>query len=109
MTTFEDLRQAYIIQHGATAGSWFGLPALKINGKVCAALWTDTGDLIVKLPDPARTQALDLPDAHLFQPLLDRRPMREWVQIPAEHHTTWPDYVAQAFEYVQALSLKKEK
>ncbi|MFP4323601.1 MAG: hypothetical protein ACLFTK_14200 [Anaerolineales bacterium] len=105
---FNDLRQEYIIQHSAVAGSWFSLPCVKIHGKIFAALWTDTDELIVKLPSPQREDALKREGVHLFQPLPERKPMQEWVQVPAAHAEQWPEFVHQAFEYVQTLAKAKK-
>ena len=102
---FDDLVDEFVITKHATQGKWFGLPCIKINGKVFAALWLN-GDLLVKLRDDAHTEGLALDGAELFQPLPDRKPMREWVQIPPQFSEQWRDFALAAFDYVHELSSK---
>jgi hypothetical protein len=108
LARYEDLRQALILSHGARPGSWFGLPALKIEGKIFMALWLN-GEAIFKLSGEDHAQALALDGASLFQPLLDRKPMREWVQIPPQHMARWQDFALAALAYVQSAATKTKK
>lgn len=102
---FADILTELSFLHGAAKGSWFGLPAITINGRILAALWLN-GDAIFKLPGEAHARALALPGAALFQPLADRSPMREWVQVPPAHHEAWRELALAALEYVRETASK---
>ncbi len=66
----------------------FGAPCVKRNtGKVAFCSWQ--GDVVFKLVDEeARTQALALEGAALFDPGMGRT-MKEWVLVPAAHSGRW--------------------
>lgn len=78
-------------------GKWFGMPCLKVGGKVFAALWR--GDLACKLSGEAHAEALRLEGTRLFDPR-GAKPMKEWVQIPAQHAPAWSRYARLACAYV---------
>jgi hypothetical protein len=65
--------------------------------------------MVFKLRDEAHQQALSLPGASLFQPLPDRRPMKEWVQVPFDHAEQWPTLAQNALDYVQHLAIIVKK
>jgi len=102
-TRFEHLAEELIVTQQVSQGKWFGLPALKINGKIFAAQWTN-GDLIVKLQGEHHQNALALEGAVLFQPLPDRNPMREWVQIPAKYSEQWFEFSIAGLTYVRSVN-----
>jgi hypothetical protein len=52
-----------------------------------------------KLPPEPREKALARPGAEPFDPGMGR-PMKEWVVIPLAESGAWPEYAAQALEYV---------
>jgi len=71
-------------------GKMMGMPCVKYAGKLKAGYWPATGAMTFKLVDPAeRDAALALPGAEIFDPS-GRRPMRQWVAVPAEHAKEWP-------------------
>ena len=53
-----------------------------------------------KLTGAYHAKALALTGAKLFDPSGKGRPMREWVQVPAAHASSWPVLAAQAAAYV---------
>jgi hypothetical protein len=85
-------------EQAVTVGKWFGTPCLKVQGKVFAAL--AEGDMAFKLAGEAHSEALQIEGAHLFDPRGRGRPMREWVQIPAAHRSTWVRFARLACAYV---------
>jgi hypothetical protein len=87
-------------------GKWFGWPCLKIQGKVFAVLWKD--DMVFKLTGEALAQALELEGSRLFSPHKNRRPMKEWVQIPAAHTSNWGHFAQLASEYVAGAAQAKK-
>lgn len=78
----------------ATASQMFGMPCLKIDGKVFAGLYAEA--MVFKLQGEAHARALALGGAHLFDPSERGRPMRAWVVVPREHAARWPDLTRQA-------------
>jgi hypothetical protein len=68
-------------------GQWFGMPCLKVGGKVFA---TRSGsDMVFKLGGEAHAEALQIEGAHLFDPRGTGQPMRAWVQIPQAQSSSW--------------------
>ncbi|WP_202873897.1 hypothetical protein [Kribbella speibonae] len=82
---------------GVVRGSMFGMPCLKAGKKVLAGMYGDA--MTFKLPPGPREKALSVPGAEPFDPGMGR-PMKEWVKIPLEQSAVWPDYAAEALEYV---------
>jgi hypothetical protein len=80
------------------SGSMFGMPCMKAGGKAFAGYYQEA--TVFKLADPHRAAALALPGAHLFDPMEQGRPMKEWVVVPAAAASHWPDLARQAFHYV---------
>jgi hypothetical protein len=78
----------------ATPGMMFGMPCLKKNGKAFAGFYE--GAMVFKLRGPKHAQALALSGAQLFDPS-GRRPMKEWVEVPAEHASSWLEFARDAF------------
>ncbi len=70
-------------------GKMMGMPCVKHAGKLKAGFWPATGAMTFKLVDPAeREAALALPGAETFDPS-GRRPMRQWVAVPAAQADEW--------------------
>ena len=62
--------------------------------------YTD-GTMTFKLPEPARSRALEIPGARLFDPSGVGRPMKEWVQVPAAASDRWPELAEEALAYLR--------
>lgn len=105
--SLEHIAATFGPQQGVSVGRWFGLGCLKVEGRVFAAL---SGEgMAFKLPEPARSRALEIEGAHLFDPRRTGHPMKEWVQIPADRADTWQSYGVAARDYVAgAPEAKKE-
>ena len=56
--------------------------------------------MVFKLPADAHREALSLPGAQLFDPSGKKRPMKEWVQVPAVYQNKWPEFAEKAMKYV---------
>ena len=82
-------------------GQMMGMPAIKRGGKMIGGFARDEGAMVFKLPEEvARTAALQLEGAHLFDPSGGRRaPMKEWVVVPAAHADGWSDLAEQALRH----------
>lgn len=77
----------------------FGMPCLKLNGKVFAGLWREA--MVFKLAGEQHAAGLALPGAGLFEPMAGR-PMKAWVQVPLAHAAAWPALAEQALQCVAA-------
>ena len=82
----------------AITGKMFGMPCLKNNGKAFAGFYQ--GAMVFKLKAPRHGEALALSGARLFDPSGLGRPMKEWVEVPAEHASSWLEFARDALQYV---------
>ncbi|RTQ49636.1 hypothetical protein EJV47_12525 [Hymenobacter gummosus] len=85
-------------QAGAEPGQLFGKPCYKVNGKAFVCFFQQA--MVFKLSGPVHQQALALDGAQLFDPSGKGRPMKEWVQVPADYRAQWPQLAAAARQYV---------
>ncbi len=75
---FDAVANRFLGEPGVSEGQMFGMPVLKVGGKVFAGLWE--GQLVVKLP-AERVQALIAAGAgSAFAPMAGRT-MKEWVLV----------------------------
>jgi hypothetical protein len=77
----------------------FGMPCLKYDGKMFAGYYK--GAMTFKLTGLAHAEALALPGARLFDPSGRGRPMKEWVEVPADHSDRWPEFGDEALRYLR--------
>ncbi|TCJ14149.1 hypothetical protein EPD60_09080 [Flaviaesturariibacter flavus] len=77
---------------GAEAGKLFGKPCFKREGKAFLCLFQN--EMVFKLTGPGHARALAVPGAQLFDPSGKGRPMKEWVQVPAQGD--WEGFAAEA-------------
>lgn len=89
-----------------STGKWFGMPCLKVSGKVFAALWGS--DMVFKLKGQARSEALQVEGARLFDPRGKGQPMKEWVQVPVARSSTWSRLAGLAWGYVAGAAQAKK-
>jgi TfoX/Sxy family transcriptional regulator of competence genes len=83
---------------GVSLSKMFGEECLKVNGKIFACYYQEA--MVFKLTGEAHSKAIALSGAKLFDPTGANRPMKEWVQVPAEHYALWEDFAKIALEYV---------
>jgi hypothetical protein len=67
------------------------------NGKTFAGFFQ--GEMVFKLAKPEHARAIALAGAKLFDPSGQNRPMKEWVQVPAEYQELWSELAQAAFRY----------
>src|SRR5438876_2982897 len=92
---FEEVAEELRARHaGLKTGPVFGLPTLKIGTKPFACITGE--DMVFKLGGAAGERALALPGAKPFDPM-GGRPMKGWVQVPAELFAEWDDLAEQAY------------
>jgi hypothetical protein len=94
---------AEMVAAGAETGMMMRMPCLKICGKLFAGLAAD--GMTFKLDGDAHASALALRGSRIFDPS-GRRPMRQWVEVPAAHATRWPELAHAALEYVSRRETK---
>ena len=83
---------------GAEQSQMFGKPCFKINGKAFVCFFQDC--MVFKLTGNDHAAALKLKGAILFDPSGKGRAMKEWVQVPYDHKTTWKSLAQAALDYV---------
>jgi hypothetical protein len=96
---FEALVEELAAMNGdIDAGSLFGMPCLKNNGK--AFVGSFDGGAVFKLGEPEHEAALGLEGSVLFDPSGKGRPMKEWVVVVVAHRQQWLGFAAAALAYV---------
>ena len=91
-------------QPNVARGKMMGMSCVKVNGNMCMGFWEN--DMVFKLKGDDHTAALKLKGAKLFDPSGMKRPMKEWVQIPAAHTSRWGKFAEAALKYVSTLPSK---
>lgn len=86
----------------AVKSQMFGKPCFKIGGKAFVCLFQDC--MVFKLTGKSHETAIGLNAALLFDPSGKGRPMKQWVQLPAEHAHQWPAYAQAALTCVRAAT-----
>ncbi len=86
----------------AKQSQMFGKPCFKINGKAFICFFQS--EMVFKLTGKIHSKALNLKGAQLFDPSGKKRPMKEWIQVPFEHHETWMNLALEAKEYVDSMN-----
>lgn len=84
---------------GAEQSQMFGKPCFKINGKAFICFFDN--QMVFKLTGETHSDALSLDGAQLFDPSGKKRPMKEWVQLPAHYLNRWEAFAKQAMQYVE--------
>jgi TfoX/Sxy family transcriptional regulator of competence genes len=93
----------------ATPRKMFGFPAAFVNGNMFMGLHQE--DMVLRLPEDARTELLKTSGARIFEPM-PGRPMREYVVVPPAllkdrgKLTAW---ARKALEYGSSLPPKSKK
>ena len=90
-TDYDEVASEIVHESEAVRGQMFGMPCLKDNGKTFAGFSKGSGSMVFKLRGDSHAEALALQGAKLFDPSGRGRPMKEWVEVPHEHASLWPD------------------
>lgn len=96
---FESLAGRLSSSPDISKGVMFGFPCIKVKGKVFAVSFQ--GDMVFKLVEYTRPQALALSDASLWNPF--GRVKSKWVQIPLAHAAAWEEFANSACAFVTSL------
>lgn len=81
----------------------FGKPCFKVNGKAFICFFQN--EMVFKLTGESHDEVMCLSGAKLFDPSGKNRPMKEWVQLSAEHIGQWEHFAKAALEYVKKGAL----
>jgi hypothetical protein len=84
--------------NGAEQSQMFGKPCFKINGKAFICFFKN--EMVFKLSGEVHQEGLSLDGSQLFDPSGNRRPMKEWVQVPVESKHKWAQFAKEAMKYV---------
>jgi hypothetical protein len=84
----------------AEQSQMFGKPCFKIGGKAFISFFQN--EMVFKLKGDPHAEALSLDGSQLFDPSGKKRPMKEWVQVSADHSDQWTAFAKEALKYVKA-------
>jgi hypothetical protein len=104
MQRYEEICDQMVVRPGVSRGKAFGMPCLKVSGKMFAGFFEES--MTFKLTGEPHGRALSLPGARLFDPGMGR-PMKEWVQVPFTQGGAWEQLALNALEYVASLISKE--
>lgn len=94
-TRFDTIREYMARSHDATNGQLYGKPCSMFRGRAFIAFHLD--GMAFKMRGRMRLQALAMPDAHFWDPLLPDRPDPDWVWVPPAHVLRWDRLAVEAY------------
>ena len=97
-TTFASLLGQFAGNPRVAEGKWFGKTCANVDGKAFLVLFG--GDVAFKLDEGARSKALQIEGAQLFDPRGQGKAFKEWVQVPSRRSGEWPQLAASAYAFV---------
>jgi hypothetical protein len=77
--TYAAIVQALLADPRVVEARMFGMPTLKVGGKVFAGLWEQ--QLVVKIGAPRVQELLKAKTSKVFDPSGRGRPMKDWIAI----------------------------
>lgn len=81
---------------GVTRSTMMGYPCMRLHGDFFASHDPNHGALVVKLDRETVAALLQQGVGEQFAP--SGRAFREWISIPADARSSWPDHLDAAFE-----------
>ena len=98
---YNDIGQVLIEQFGVSKGQFFGKPCLKsANNKAFSGFFK--GEMVFKLgQQEVNLLKARLPGSINWDPSGKKRPMKDWLQIPAAYKNDWLRIAKQALAYVE--------
>ena len=102
---FAELTQPLLAVTGVTRSTMMGLPCLRQDGTIFAALDRTTGALLVKLPRERVDELLGSRAAEPFAPA--GRQFRQWAAVPPQWTASWAALLDEARLFAGA-SIKRE-
>ena len=85
---------------GAEKSQMFGKPCLKIGSKAFSCLYD--GDMVFKIgKDEVDKLKSKFPGSVNFDPSGKNRPMKDWLQVPADYCKDWENLAKKVMEFVE--------
>lgn len=97
---YTEIGQQFEDQYGTTISKMFGKPCLKTGGKAFAAFFKEA--MIFKLGQEEVNFLKEKYNGSCnWDPSGKNRPMKDWLEIPADYESDWEQLAKQAMEYVE--------
>ncbi len=98
--TYNEIGLQFAELYGSSIGQMFGKPCLKINNKAFVAYFKE--QMVFKIGSEAVVGVKDkYIDSVNWDPSGKKRPMKDWIQVPAEYNQDWTYLAKQAMEFVE--------
>lgn len=96
---YSDIGQQFAAQYGTSVGQMFGKPCLKTSQKAFAAFFK--GEMVFKLGQQEVNLLRDKYTGSVnWDPSGKNRPMKDWLQVPADFSGDWKKLAKQALDCV---------
>lgn len=97
---YNNIGQQFADKFGTTVGYMFGKQCLKTNKKAFSAFFK--GEMVFKLGQHEVNLLRDkYPGSANWDPSGKKRPMKDWLQVPADYSNDWTMLAKQALDYVE--------
>ena len=97
---FDEIGQELNEQYGTETSQMFGKPCLKLNKKAFAAFFKE--EMVFKIGQQEVKLLLEkYPGSANWDPSGKKRPMKDWLQVPAEFQEDWKALAFKALNYVE--------
>ena len=98
---YEEIEESLAQTKGTIAGQMFGKRCIKTLENRAFAVWFQD-EMVFKLgrEEIAQIQS-KYTGSQLFDPSGKKRPMKDWLQVPAEFSDDWATLAKQALEFVE--------
>lgn len=95
---YTQIAQTLAESHGVESGQMFGKPCLKAGGKAFAAFYRDC--MVFKIGREEVAQLIKkYPGSENWDPSGKGRPMKDWLQVPADFEEDWMTLAMRALEF----------
>ena len=98
---YEKIEESLAETKGTIAGQMFGKRCIKTQSNKAFIAWFQ-GEMVFKLgrEEIAQMQS-KYAGSQLFDPSGKKRPMKDWLQVPAEYSAHWATRAKQALKFVE--------
>jgi hypothetical protein len=94
-TRFDTIRDYLVRAHDAIGSVTYGRPSVLLHGRPFLIFHTD--GMAFRVRGRVRLQALTVPGAKFWDPLVEFRPDPEWVLVPAAHFLRWDRFAMDTY------------
>ena len=96
---FWTLAEPWLTKPDVAKATMMGFPCLRRNGVFFVSIEHKGDGLIIKLPKTRVIEALINEEGEPFAP--NGRVFKEWLRVPYALHPTWPNLMAEAYDFAQ--------